>query len=83
MERYLDRELKRVNYFAVRWKIRQQELEQLQVRACPPIPPPVRLVLTSSGKGHGGRNRKVRDTHTSAPVMSVCRTCKAAEAGMY
>jgi len=32
MERYLDRELKRVNYFAVRWKIRQQELEQLQAR---------------------------------------------------
>eukprot|EP00668_Euglena_longa_P012007 GGOE01014431.1.p1 GENE.GGOE01014431.1~~GGOE01014431.1.p1 ORF type:complete len:716 (+),score=253.77 GGOE01014431.1:28-2175(+) len=32
MERFLDRELKRVTYFAVRWKVRQQELEQLQAR---------------------------------------------------
>jgi TolA-binding protein len=32
MERYLERELKRVVYFAARWKVRQRELEEVQAR---------------------------------------------------
>eukprot|EP00993_Chasmostoma_nieuportense_P003315 NODE_403_length_2289_cov_30.233580_g374_i0.p1 GENE.NODE_403_length_2289_cov_30.233580_g374_i0~~NODE_403_length_2289_cov_30.233580_g374_i0.p1 ORF type:complete len:744 (-),score=256.09 NODE_403_length_2289_cov_30.233580_g374_i0:56-2224(-) len=32
MERYLEREYKRVNYFTGRWKIRQKELEELHAK---------------------------------------------------